>query len=91
MTTVVEGRELTESRAIADRTFLVRRVTLSVFCAVALIVLGVPGFPFNPVFAVPFAWLLLTLPFQWLLRRQRTLRSLQNVHAAYLALESALV
>ncbi|HEU67635.1 MAG TPA: sensor histidine kinase, partial [Candidatus Acetothermia bacterium] len=41
--------------------------------------------------AVPFAWLLLTLPFQWLLRRQRTLRSLQNVHAAYLALESALV
>jgi len=88
---VVEGRELTESRAIADRTFLVRRVTLSVFCAVALIVLGVPGFPFNPVFAVPFAWLLLTLPFQWLLRRQRTLRSLQNVHAAYLALESALV
>lgn len=88
---MVEGRELTESRAIADRTFLVRRVTLSVFCAVALIVLGVPGFPFNPVFAVPFAWLLLTLPFQWLLRRQRTLRSLQNVHAAYLALESALV
>lgn len=78
-------------RAIVDRTFLVRRVTLSVFCAVTLIVLGMPGFPFNPVFAVPFAWLLLTLPFQWLLRRQRTLRSLQNVHAAFLALESVLV
>jgi len=78
-------------RAVVDRTFLVRRVTLGVFCAVALVVLGVPGFPFNPVFAVPFAWLLLTLPFQWLLRRQRTLRSLQNVHAAFLALESVLV
>ncbi|GAB4311864.1 MAG: hypothetical protein Kow0097_13470 [Candidatus Bipolaricaulota bacterium] len=91
MEAMVEGRELAEMRAILDRTFLVRRVTLSVFCAVTLIVLGVPGFPFNPVFAVPFAWLLLTLPFQWLLRRQRTLRSLQNVHAAFLALESALV
>jgi len=91
MNPVIEGRELGEMRAIVDRTFLVRRVTLSVFCAVTLIVLGMPGFPFNPVFAVPFAWLLLTLPFQWLLRRQRTLRSLQNVHAAFLALESVLV
>ena len=91
METRVEGRELGEMRAIVDRTFRVRRVTLGVFCVVTLIVLGVPGFPFNPVFAVPFAWLLLTLPFQWLLRRQRTLRSLQNVHAAFLALESVLV
>ncbi|SQD93172.1 putative two-component sensor [Candidatus Bipolaricaulis anaerobius] len=91
MNPVIEGREFGEMRAIVDRTFLVRRVTLAVFCAVTLIVLGMPGFPFNPVFAVPFAWLLLTLPFQWLLRRQRTLRSLQNVHAAFLALESVLV
>ncbi|QAA77175.1 MAG: hypothetical protein BIP78_1409 [Candidatus Bipolaricaulis sibiricus] len=91
MEAVVEGRELAETRAIVDRTFRVRRITLGAFCGVALVVLGVPGFPFNPVFAVPFAWLLLTLPFQWLLRRQRTLRSLQNVHAAFLALESVLV
>jgi len=91
MNTVIESRELGEMRVIVDRTFRVRRVTLGVFCAVTLIVLGVPGFPFNPVFAVPFAWFLLTLPFQWLLRRQRTLRSLQNVHAAFLALESVLV
>lgn len=91
METKVEGRELGEMRAIVDQTFRVRRLTLGVFCVVTLIVLGVPGFPFNPVFAVPFVWLMLTLPFQWLLRRQRTLRSLQNVHAAFLALESVLV
>ncbi len=87
----IESRELEETRAIVNRTFLVRRVTLGVFCAVALVVLGVPGFPFNPVFAVPFAWLGLTVPFQWLLRRQRTLRSLQNVHAAFLAFEVVVV
>lgn len=91
MNVTVESREFGEMRTIVDRTFRVRRVTLGVFCVVTLIVLGVPGFPFNPVFAVPFAWLLLTLPFQWLLRRQRTLRSLENVHAAFLALESVLV
>ncbi len=84
-------RELAEVRAIVDRTFLVRRITLGVFCLVALVVLGVPGFPFNPVFAVPFAWLLLTLPFHGLLRRQRSLRALQNVHAAFLAAEALLV
>lgn len=91
MDLTVEGRGFWEMRTVVDRTFRVRRVTLGVFCIVTLIVLGVPGFPFNPVFAVPFAWLLLTLPFQWLLRRQRTVRSLQNVHAAFLALESVLV
>lgn len=91
MAKVSEGRKLAETRAVVDRTFLVRRVTLGVFCGVALVVLGVPGFPFNPVFAVPFGWLLLTFPFQWFLRRQQTLRSLQNVHAAFLALESVLV
>ncbi len=85
------GRELAEVRAIVDQTFLVRRITLGVFCLVALVVLGVPGFPFNPVFAVPFAWLLLTLPFHWLLRRQRSLRALQNVHAAFLSAEALLV
>lgn len=83
--------ELAEMRATVDRTFLVRRITLGAFCGVALIILGVPGFPFNPVFAVPFAWLFLTVPFHWLLRRQRSLRALQNVHAAFLAAEAVLV
>ncbi|HAZ27462.1 TPA: hypothetical protein DCY65_00445 [Candidatus Acetothermia bacterium] len=91
MVAVIEDREFEETRTIVNRTFLVRRVTLGVFCAVTLVVLVVPGFPFNPVFAVPFAWLGLTVPFQWLLRRQRTLRSLQNVHAAFLAFEVIVV
>jgi len=91
MGTGIEGREFSETRAIVDRTFVVRRVTLGVFCAVTVIVLVLPGFPFNPVFAVPFVWLGLTVPFQWLLRRQRTLRSLHNVHAAFLAFEAGVI
>ncbi|MCR4392461.1 MAG: sensor histidine kinase [Candidatus Acetothermia bacterium] len=82
---------LVETRAIIDRTFLIRRITLGAFCGVALAVVGFPGFPWNPLFAVPFAWLLLTVPFQRLLHRQRTLRALNNVHAAFFSVEIVLV
>ncbi len=82
---------LQEMRAIVERTFLVRRITLGIFCLVAVVVTGFPGFRFNPLFSVPFAWLLLTVPFLWLLRRQRTLRALQNVYAAFFGVEIVLV
>ncbi len=82
---------LQETRAIIERTILVRRVTLGVFSLLALAVTGFPRFPFNPLFAVPFAWLLLTVPFGWLIRRQRSVRSLHNVHAAFLSAEAVLV
>lgn len=80
-----------ETRAIIERTILVRRVTLGVFSLLALAVTGFPRFPFNPLFAVPFAWFLLTFPFGWLIRRQRSTRSLHNVHAAFLSAEAILV
>ncbi len=82
---------LQETRAIIERTILVRRVTLGTFCLIALAVLGFPRFPFNPLFAVPFAWLLLTFPFGWLIRRQRHVRALHNVHAAFLSAEALLI
>lgn len=82
---------LKETQIIIERTILVRRVTLGTFCLIALAVLGFPRFPFNPLFAVPFAWLLLTFPFGWLIRRQRYVRALHNVHAAFLSAEALLI
>jgi len=82
---------LEEMRAIVERTFLVRRITLGIFCLVAVVVIGFPGFRFNPLFSVPFAWLVLTVPFLWLLRRQKTLRALQNVYAAFFGVEIVLI
>ncbi|MBC7222304.1 sensor histidine kinase [Candidatus Bipolaricaulota bacterium] len=84
-------KRLQETRAIIERTILVRRVTLGVFSLLALAVTGFPRFPFNPLFAVPFAWFLLTFPFGWLIRRQRSVHSLHNVHAAFLSGEAVLV
>lgn len=82
---------LQETRAIIERTILVRRVTLGIFCFIAIVVLGFPRFPFNPIFTVPFVWLILTFPFRYLIRRQRSVRSLHNVHAAFLSAEAILV
>lgn len=82
---------LAETLTIIERTVLVRRITLGVFSLVALTVTGLPRFPFNPLFTVPFAWFLLTFPFSWLIRRQRHVRALHNVHAAFLAAEAVLV
>ena len=91
MTTGQQDR-LAETRRIIERTILVRRVTLGVFCLVALIVvLFTEISPLNPLVFVPFIWLLLTLPFQYLLRRQRSLRALDNVHAAFFCVEILLI
>jgi len=49
---------LAETRRIIERTILVRRVSLGVFCLVALIVVLFSEIsPLNPLFSVPFAWL----------------------------------
>lgn len=84
----METERLRETLAIIDRTILVRRVTLGSFCLLAIAVLLSSGIsPLNPLFAVPFLWLLLTVPFERLVHRQRTLRAVQNVHAAFFVIE----
>ena len=84
----MEEERLRELFAIIDRTILVRRITLGSFCILAIAVLVSSGIsPLNPLFSVPFLWLLLTVPFEHLVHRQRTLRSIQNVHAAFFVVE----
>jgi len=87
----VREERLRETQAIIERTILVRRVTLGIFCLIAVVILGFPRFPFNPLFTVPFVWLILTFPFRYLIRQQRSVRSLHNVHAAFLSAEAVLV
>ncbi len=84
--------ELAEMKRIIDRTILVRRVTLGIFSLIALIVvLSSEISPLNPLFSIPFLWLLLTVPFQALVHRQRSLRTLQWVHAGFFAVEVLLI
>ncbi|NOX44890.1 MAG: hypothetical protein GXO72_04030 [Caldiserica bacterium] len=84
----METERLRETLAIIDRTVLVRRITLGSFCILAIAVLLSSGIsPLNPLFAVPFLWLILTVPFEHLVHRQRTLRAVQNVHAAFFVVE----
>lgn len=79
---------LRETLAIIDRTILVRRITLGAFCLLAIAVLISAGIsPLNPLFSVPFLWLLLTVPFEHLVHRQRSLRAVQNVHAGFFVIE----
>jgi signal transduction histidine kinase len=88
----METERLRELLAIIDRTILVRRITLGSFCVLAIAVLISAGIsPLNPLFSVPFLWLLLTVPFEHLVHRRRTLRAIQNVHAAFFVLEVLLV
>lgn len=84
----MERERLSELIDIIDRTIFVRRITLGAFCVLAIAVLVSSGIsPLNPLFSVPFLWLLLTLPFEHLVHRQRTLRAIQNVHAAFFVIE----
>jgi signal transduction histidine kinase len=83
---------LEETRRIVEHTILVRRISLGIFSLVALIVVLTSEIsPLNPLVSVPFVWLALTVPFQYLIRRQRTLRALDNVHAGFFSLEILLV
>ncbi|HAF71077.1 MAG: Putative two-component sensor [Acetothermia bacterium 64_32] len=87
-----QDARLAEIRRTVEHTILVRRITLGAFSIVALIVVLFSEIsPLNPLFSVPFAWLLLTVPFQYLIRRQRSLRALDNVHAAFFCVEILLV
>ncbi len=86
------GAPLEGLRGTVRRTILVRRISLGMFCLVAaVVVLTSEISPLNPLFAIPFSWLVLTLPFEWLVRHQRTVDDLHRVHAAFLGAEVMLV
>lgn len=81
-----------ETKATIHRTILIRRISLGIFCLVAMsVVLTSEISPLNPLFAVPFSWLVLTVAFEWVIRRQRDLSSLHRVHAGFLAAEALLL
>jgi signal transduction histidine kinase len=86
------ARGFEELKAGVIRTILVRRITLGIFSAVALVVLLTSRVSYlNPVFYSPVLWFLLTFPFKRLIERQRTERRLHWAHAAFFALEILLI
>ncbi len=81
-----------ELRRGITRTIRVRRITLGVFSAVALVVLFASRISYlNPVFYSPLVWFLLTFPFKYLIDRQRTLRALHWAHTGFFLTEVLLI
>lgn len=84
--------EFAELKSGVLRTILVRRVTLGVFSAVALVVLFGSHLSYkNPLFYSLVVWFLLTFAFQRAVRRQMTARGLHLVHAAFFVAEVVLI
>jgi len=74
------------------RTIFVRRITLGVFSAIALVVLFASRLSYlNPVLYSPLLWFLLTFPFKYLVDRQHTLRSLHWTHTGFFCAEVLLI
>lgn len=81
-----------ELKGTVLRTILARRITLGVFAAVALVVILTSRISYlNPLFYAPLAWFLITFPFQYLVNRQRSERSLHWVHAGFFVVEIVLI
>jgi len=84
--------EFGELKAGIVRSILVRRLTLGVFTAVALVVLIATGFRHvNPVVYAPVVWFVLTFPFKVVVDRQRSSRALHRVHVGFFIVEIALI
>jgi len=74
------------------KTILARRITLGAFAAVALIVIPMSGISwFNPLFYAPFAWFLITFPFQYLTERQNSEAAIHWIHAGYFIAEAVII
>jgi signal transduction histidine kinase len=81
-----------ERKAGVVRTILVRRLTLGVFSAVALVVLFTSRLSYkNPLFYSPVLWFLLTFPFKVLIERLRTERALHWAHTGFYLAEVVLI
>lgn len=74
------------------KTIFARRITLGAFAAVALIVMPILGISwFNPLFYAPFAWALITFPFQYLVNRQSSESAIHWIHAGYFIAEAVVI
>ena len=84
--------EFADLKAGVVRSILVRRLTLGVFSAVALLVLIINGFrSVNPIVYTPVVWFAMTFPFKLLVDRQGNTRSLHRAHVAFFAVEILLI
>ncbi len=81
-----------ELKSTILKTIFARRITLAAFSAVALIVMPIAGISWlNPLFYAPFAWFLITFPFQYLVKRQDSQAALHWIHAVYFITEAAVI
>ncbi|MDD5264092.1 MAG: sensor histidine kinase [Candidatus Bipolaricaulis sp.] len=81
-----------ERKAGVVRTILVRRLTLGVFSAVALVVLFTSRLSYkNPLFYSPVLWFLLTFPFKAMIERLRSERALHWAHTGFYLAEVILI
>jgi len=84
--------DLEELRRGILRTILIRRITLGVFSAVALLVLLTSPISYlNPLFYSPLVWFLLTFPFGFLVTRQCTTLGIHRVHTGFFVIEVLLI
>lgn len=84
--------EIAELRGSILRTILVRRITLGVFSAVALVVLFASHISYrNPLFYSLVVWFLLTFAFQRAVASRQSVRGLHLVHTAFFVAEVLLI
>ena len=81
-----------EVRRGITRTIFVRRITLGIFSAVALVVLFTSRISYlNPLFYSPLVWFLSTFPLKIIVDRQKTLQALHWVHTGFFLVEVVLI
>ena len=84
--------EFAELKSSILRTILVRRITLGVFSAVAVVVLFASHLSYkNPLFYSLLVWFLLTFVFQRAVARQTSVRALHVVHTMFFLAEVVLI
>ncbi len=89
---VRENETQSELKRTILKTIFARRITLAAFAAVALIVMPIAGISwFNPLFYAPFAWFLITFPFQYLVKRQNSETAIHWIHAGYFTAEAVII
>jgi len=84
--------DFNELKTSIVRTILIRRITLGIFSAVALVVVFVSRISYlNPLLYSPLVWFLLTFPFKLLIERQKTLKALHWAHSGFFMAEIVLI